>query len=77
MKSMAISEFKAHALKVIDGVANDHESIMITKRGKPLAQVVPFVSTENKPKAGKLASTFLFEHDIITPLGKAAWESAR
>jgi prevent-host-death family protein len=77
MKSMAISAFKAHALHAIDTVANEHESIMITKRGKPLAKVVPFTSEENKPLPGKLAATLLYEKDIITPLGESEWEAAR
>ena len=42
MKTMAISEFKAYALKVLNDVAKSQEIIVITKRGKPLAQVVPY-----------------------------------
>jgi len=42
MKTMAISKFKAHALKVLNEVAKSQETIVITKRGKPLAQVVPY-----------------------------------
>jgi prevent-host-death family protein len=49
MKTMAISEFKAHALKVLNEVAKTQETIVITKRGKPLAQVVPYRKSEMKP----------------------------
>jgi prevent-host-death family protein len=77
MKSMAISAFKAHALQVIDTVANEHESITITKRGKPLVKVIPFSSAAGKPVPGKLAATLKYEKDIITPLGGALWEAAR
>jgi len=38
---MAISEFEAHALKVLNEVAESRETIVITKRGKPLVQGVP------------------------------------
>ena len=74
MKTMAISEFKAHALKVLNEVAKTQEPIVITKRGKPLAQVVPHRQSELKPTPGKLADAFVFEKDIITPLGEGLWE---
>jgi prevent-host-death family protein len=77
MKTMAISEFKAHALKVLNEVAQSQETVVITKRGKPIAQVVPHRKSEVKPTAGKLADVFVFEKDIITPLGDAVWEACR
>jgi prevent-host-death family protein len=76
MKSMAISVFKAHALQVIDTVAKDHMSVLITKHGKPLAEVIPY-SAEKKPVPGKLASMLRFEKDIVAPLGGSLWEAAQ
>jgi prevent-host-death family protein len=75
MKTMAISEFKAHALRVLNEVAKSQETILITKRGKPIAQVVPHRNFEMKPTPGKLADAFVFEKDIITPLGEGLWEA--
>jgi len=77
MKTMAISEFKAHALKILNEVAKSHETIVITKRGKPLAQVVPHLKSELKPTPGKLADAFVFEKDIVTPLGEGLWEACQ
>jgi prevent-host-death family protein len=77
MKTLAISEFKAHALKVLNDVAKSQETIVITKRGKPLAQVVPYRKSVVKPAPGKLADTFVFEKDIITPLGEKLWEACQ
>jgi prevent-host-death family protein len=77
MKTMAISKFKAHALKVLDEVAKTKETIIITKRGKPLAQVMPHCQSETKPKPGRLADAFVFENDIITPLGENLWETTQ
>jgi len=77
MKTMAISEFKTHALKVLNEVAKSQETILITKRGKPLAQVVPHRKSEMKPTSGKLADAFVFEKDIITPLGEGLWEACQ
>lgn len=39
MKEMSASEFKARCLALLDSV--DAEGIVITKRGKPVAKLVP------------------------------------
>jgi prevent-host-death family protein len=41
MKKMAAGEFKVHCLAVMDEVQSKRESILITKRGKPVAKLVP------------------------------------
>jgi len=74
MKTMAISEFKAHALKILSEVEKSQETIVITKRGTPLAQVVPYRKSVMKPTPGKLVDAFVFEKDIITPLDEGLWE---
>lgn len=70
MKTMGISHFKAHALKILDQVSRTHEEIVITKRGKPLARIIPYCKEEEKSMPGKLADTFVFEKDAVSPLGK-------
>lgn len=77
MKTMAISEFKAHALQVINNVAKSQETIVITKRGKPLAQVAPHRNSDLKSAPGRLADAFVFEKDIVQPLGEYSWDACR
>jgi len=77
MKTMAISKFKAYALKSLDQVAKTQESIVITKRGKPLAEVVPFRKSYKNPVPGKLADTLVFEKDIVSPLGEDMWDACK
>ncbi len=77
MKTMAISMFKAHALQVVDRVASSREFIVITKRGKPLARVVPYQPAANAPVPGKLSDALVFEKDIVSPLKKEIWEALR
>jgi prevent-host-death family protein len=77
LKTMAISEFKAQALKVLNEVAKSKEPVVITKRGRPLAQVVAFQKSGMKPKPGQLADAFVFEKDIVTPLGEELWEACQ
>jgi prevent-host-death family protein len=41
MKTMPAGEFKVHCLKVMDEVQSKREAVVITKRGKPVAKLVP------------------------------------
>ncbi|MCK4761525.1 MAG: type II toxin-antitoxin system Phd/YefM family antitoxin [Candidatus Aminicenantes bacterium] len=74
MKAMGISQFKAHAVEILARIARTKENIVITKRGKPLARVIPYHDLNAVPRPGKLADTLVFEKDIVSPLGEEMWE---
>ena len=40
-RMVAISELKAQCLRLVDEVARRRREIVVTKRGKPIARVVP------------------------------------
>lgn len=40
-KTMAAGYFKAHCLAVMDEVQSKRETVIITKRGKPVAKLAP------------------------------------
>ncbi len=75
MKTLAITDFKAHALQVLGQVAETRESVVVTKRGTPLAEVIPYSPAE--PRPGKLADALLFEEDIVAPLGEGLWDACK
>ena len=77
MTSMAISVFKAHALQAVGKVASSRVGIILTKRGKPVAQVLPYQAPAATLTPGKLSAALVFEKDIVSPLGAEIWESAR
>lgn len=77
MKTMGITDFKSQALKILDQVSKTQESIVITKRGKPLVRVVPYRHPDQNPKSGQLADVFVFEKDIVSSLGDEMWESTQ
>ena len=49
MKTIAAGKFKDVCLKTLDDVAKTRTPVVITKRGEPVAQLVPYL----KPKAAK------------------------
>lgn len=77
MTRMAISDFKAHALQAVGQVARSKEGIVITKRGKPVAQVLPYQTPTASLKPGKLAAALVYEKDIVSPLGEGIWEASK
>ena len=70
---MAISEFKAHCLQVFGRVVRTKEPVVVTKRGKPLVEVIPFRNNDESPVPGKLSAALVFEKDIVSPLGESIW----
>jgi prevent-host-death family protein len=75
MKTLAAAKFKAQCLALIDNIAQNHDSIIITKHGKPLVKVIPFDENKdinNKPLKG--AATYI--GDIISPIDEE-WEAAK
>lgn len=58
MKSIGAGKFKNVCLKVLDDVAATKTSVVITKRGRPVATLVPYVPPGKK---GSLAGSVLKE----------------
>jgi prevent-host-death family protein len=77
MKTMAISDFKAHSLQILDRVAKTKETVVVTKRGKAMVEVIPFRHSDELPVPGKLADKLVFEKDIVSPLGDSAWSACK
>ena len=71
MESLNISKFKATCLSILDDVQKQKKRIVITKRGKPIAEVVPYLITDRKVSL-KEAITFI--GDIVSPVAEEDWE---
>ena len=64
MKTMAITKFKAYALKIIDQVAKSNESLVITKRGKPLAELILLENLSKTKCSRKLADALVLKKTL-------------
>ena len=77
MKQMPASKFKARCLSVMDDVSATGEPVLITKRGTPVAKVVP-VASRKQDLFGFMAGEFKIVGDIesaVVPLEQ--WEVLR
>jgi prevent-host-death family protein len=78
MKSVAVSEFKAHCLSLLEDVARTGEPLLVTKRGKPLARVNPSGQTVAAYPQDTLAGTVTEAGDLVEPvLPLERWASLR
>jgi len=67
MRKMAAGAFKAKCLKVMDEVQAKRETVIITKRGKPVAKLVP-MGAEKDEIFGFLAGKGRIVGDVVSPV---------
>jgi prevent-host-death family protein len=67
MKTMAAGEFKARCLKVMEQVRATRTPVVITKRGKPIAKLVPADKAADWVP-GRLAGKIEILGDIVSPI---------
>jgi prevent-host-death family protein len=72
--TIAAGEFKAKCLKLLDEVAEKRETLVITKHGKPVAQIVPMPPEESL--FGSMKGSVLWEGDIISPID-VEWDAMK
>ena len=65
--------FKAECLKLMDQVEKTREPIIITKHGRPVAQLAP-VPADPRSLFGYMKDTVRIEGDVMAPLG-VAWSA--
>lgn len=70
---MAAGEFKAHCLSVLDEVSRTRRGVVITKRGRPVAQVVALATLK---KSKSLKGSIVHEEDLLSPVD-VKWDAQR
>jgi prevent-host-death family protein len=73
MRKIAAGQFKSQCLALMEDVRSTRQPIVITKRGKPVAKLVP----ADEPKddfIGRLKGVFKVVGDIESPID--GWESS-
>ena len=73
MKKMAAGSFKIHCLAVMDEVQAKRETVVITKRGKPVAKLIP-ADSDSDDIYNFLAGKGVITGDVVSPaLGREEW----
>jgi prevent-host-death family protein len=69
------SKFKARCLKLMDKVHRTKRRIVITKRNKAIAQLVP-IEEDSSTLFGRMTGTVHVIGDIISPIDEV-WDASR
>lgn len=67
---IAAGEFKAQCLSLMDEVNRKHTTYVITKRGKPVAKLVPVDQEPPVDIVGFLKGTMKLHDDLVAPIGE-------
>ena len=73
--TITAGEFKAKCLKLLDEVAEKRETLVITKHGKPVAQVVP-MPVKQTDIVGSMKGSVTILGDIISPID-VEWDAMK
>jgi prevent-host-death family protein len=69
MQEVAISEFKAKCLSLLEEVSKTKTPLRVTRRGKAIADVIPASSeTEERSWIGSMSDTIDIVGDIVSPV---------
>jgi prevent-host-death family protein len=74
METLSVSKFKATCLSVLEQVKTKRKRVCITKRGVPIAEIVP---VDTKAKVVPLKATVTFIGDIVSPVAEEDWEAQK
>jgi prevent-host-death family protein len=75
MRTIKASEFKAKCLKLMDEVAESGQPLVVTKNGRPIAQLNP-ISREQRSIWGLHKGQIEILGDIVSPID-VEWEADR
>lgn len=79
MKTLSASEFKATCMAVLDRVARTGERVIVTKRGRPVVQVVPAMpASDDALPQQRIMGKIEVVGDIVGPvLPPDTWNALR
>jgi prevent-host-death family protein len=72
--AISISEFKARCLQLLQEIDSQGGSLVVTKRGRPIAKVVP-ISQDRPSRMGDWADFVKIKGDIVNFDSSEDWES--
>jgi len=78
VEKIAISEFKARCLAILEKVRKTGKPVLVTRRGEPIAEIVPPSAIHSQERwLGSAKGTGRITGDIVSPLPAEDWEALR
>ncbi|HEY4175559.1 MAG TPA: type II toxin-antitoxin system Phd/YefM family antitoxin [Kofleriaceae bacterium] len=76
-KSIAVSAFKARCLALLDEVARTGRPLLVTKRGKPLARILPSSAMTGSVQDSLVGSVEILSDTIAPVVPRSQWNAVR
>ena len=74
-KVYSVSEFKTHALELLERVSKQRHSLRITKHNKMIARIEPIERQVTQGRLGRLIGTIIEQHDLVSPVAVEDWDA--
>jgi prevent-host-death family protein len=74
MKTVLLSEFKAKCIGLLREAQRNHEPIVVTRRGKPIARVEPLYDDQPPRRLGVLRGRMRIHGDLVETDFASEWE---
>jgi len=71
---ISAAEFKAKCLKIMDTVQHTREEVLITKRGKPIARLLPAGTAVNTSPFAYMQNRAQMLDNLVAPTGEL-WDA--
>jgi prevent-host-death family protein len=76
VEKVAISDFKARCLSMLEKVRRTGTPLLITRRGLPVAEIIPPSPEHGRQDwLGSAAGSGTIMGDIVEPIGAGDWEA--
>lgn len=77
MTTIQAGKFKARCLALMDEVARTGETIVITKNGRPVAELRPHRPPRARSLIGLHEGKIRIDGDIVAPTGRPLWNALK
>jgi prevent-host-death family protein len=77
MPTIKTSEFKAKCLALMEEVARTGQVIVVTKNGRPVAELHPHRPPRAKSLIGLQKGRIAIKGDIVSPVGAGLWNAPK
>jgi prevent-host-death family protein len=72
--NISASKFKSKCLQIMDDLQKSREEVIVTKRGRPVAKLVPLAEETGRSIYGFLKGSAIYGEDLVEPTGES-WEA--
>lgn len=74
MKTLGISEFKTHCIRLLRDAKRSKEPFIVTRRGEPLVRIEPIAGPTDSRRLGALRDQITIHGDLVHTDFANEWE---